>query len=166
MAATKKAGDKRLHETDDDEDDQERTAKEMKKKGKAYQQQFKACYRTDFPFVVSSKKGQTFAYCVVCHSDFSIAHGGRFDVSRHSQGKAHKEKEKATTTASRPISTFFDSTPKRDENSQKQKELQITRAEVSMCAFIAEANLPLSTADKLTKLTKRMFPDSEIAAGV
>jgi hypothetical protein len=39
------------------------------------------------------------------------------------------------------------------------------QAEVAMCNFIAQHNLPFQTADHLTDLLPKMFPDSKIAAG-
>ena len=38
------------------------------------------------------------------------------------------------------------------------------RAEARICQLIADGNLPLATANKLTKAAKVMFPDSEIAS--
>ena len=38
------------------------------------------------------------------------------------------------------------------------------RAEARICQLIADWNLPLATANKLTKAAKVMFPDSEIAS--
>ena len=40
--------------------------------------------------ITSSSKGDTFAYCCLCSSHFSVSHGGFYDVKRHVSGSVHQ----------------------------------------------------------------------------
>ncbi|KAH3854901.1 hypothetical protein DPMN_097460 [Dreissena polymorpha] len=42
-------------------------------------------WTTEFEFVTKSSKGEEYMYCCVCNVDFSVASGGRNDVTRHVQ---------------------------------------------------------------------------------
>jgi len=39
-------------------------------------------YTVIFKFVKASRKGENFAFCKLCNSDFAIGHGGAHDIRR------------------------------------------------------------------------------------
>jgi redox-regulated HSP33 family molecular chaperone len=74
------------------------------------------------------------------------------------ENKAHKKMVEAAK-GSRPITAFM---PQQNPTNFDQK---VMRAEAMYTDLIVEMNLPLSVADKFTKIHKVVFPDSEIAKG-
>lgn len=129
------------------------------KKRKKNTQKYLKSYTELWPCLLPSRKGVFFVHCSVCVSDFSCMHAGKNDCKRHIESKQHKDYEllksnqKAITTYIAPVSST-------------SLQLQVTNAEILMCEFICQSNLPLSTADTMTKLIKKMCPDSKIAAGI
>ena len=117
-----------------------------KKPKTQYKQKFKADYRKDFPAITSSRKGESFAFCTLCKSDFTIAHSGRFDIKRHTESKSHKAFNESGWSKTASIATFFSKPDGAGDNLRLEHET--TRAEAMICHFIAESNLPLATADK------------------
>ena len=109
------------------------------------------------PGITASTRGPSFAYCRLCQDHFSVAHGGFNDVTRHVQGKGHAKRFKDTDT-SRTIQSFVG-------QSSTSLSSKVMQAEVVMCNFIAQHNLSFQTADHLTDLLPKIFPDSKIAAG-
>ena len=85
----------------------------------------------DFNGVIKeSSKGSTFAYCVLCSSNFSIAYGGKNDVTVHINGKV-QDKAKAVSE-SRSVGSYF-----------KPQTLQSTiEAETRWSLLIAKQNIP------------------------
>ena len=43
-----------------------------------------------FKFIQKSVKGEGFALCTMCGSDFSVVHGGENDINRHKDTSKHK----------------------------------------------------------------------------
>ena len=101
--------------------------------------------------VRKSDKGVSFAYCACCERHFSVGHGGKYDLKKHSNTELHTKSAKASKPV--PVSTFF---------VNKDDQLVI-KAETLFSNFIAEHNLPFAVADHFTRLCKDMFPDSKIA---
>ena len=127
-------------------------------KKKKYHQAFRMEYSSAFPSIRPSRQGPKFAHCTTCKTDFSVAHGGRYDCKKHCETSSHKRLQKGhenTTT----LTAFC------QRSSSPSLQNQVTRAEAVMCSLVAELNLPLSTADTLTRALPKMFPDSKIAAG-
>lgn len=87
----------------------------------------------------------------MCSSDFSIAYGGRSDVTTHVRGKHHRDM--AVACSSRSVTSFFRPTVSQG----------VIRAEALWVTFVAEHNLAFNTSDHATKLFSKMFPDSEMA---
>ena len=94
--------------------------------------------------------GNTFARCTICASDFRIANGGRYDVTKHISGKHHKDMA-ASASASASVTSFF----------KPQTAQSVIEAEARWAIFAAKHNLAFS--DHATKLFSKMFPDSTIA---
>ena len=44
--------------------------------------------------IMASSKGDQYAYCKLCKSDFSVVHGGFNDVTRHTKGPTHQQRFK------------------------------------------------------------------------
>ena len=106
--------------------------------------------------ISSSCKGDTFAYCRLCSSHFSVAHGGFNDVKCHVSGTVHQQRLKDSRGMS-AIGTFF-------QKDSTDHQRNVISAEVHMANFIAMHNLSFQTADHLSDLLPVMFPDSKIAS--
>ena len=78
--------------------------------------------------IILSKRGNTFAYCKLCVSDFSIAHGGLNDKKRHVEGAKHKSKLKDISTNS-TFTSFFG-------GQRRVHEKSVISAELMMAQFI------------------------------
>ena len=56
-------------------------------------QQFRQKYAEVWSFLKKSRSGETFAFCSICNTDFSVAHSGRFDCKIHVSSYKHKKNE-------------------------------------------------------------------------
>jgi len=52
-------------------------------------QQFLPKYAVKYPVLQASIKGETFAFCTICSSNFMVSHGGLADCKRHVEGDNH-----------------------------------------------------------------------------
>ena len=86
-------------------------------------------------------------------SDFSIANGGKYDVSTHVKGKQHNDKAMACASSSESIRYFF--TP--------QDSSADINAEALWATFVVEHNHSFKESDHATKLFQKMFPDYGVA---
>lgn len=116
---------------------------------KKYATVFNKSYSEEFPCITSSRKGNTFAFCTLCCTDFSILHRGKGDIVAHVNRQKHQEMAK-TTKDNKKIEVI-------------QVDYSVIRAESLFTSFIVEHNLPVSVADHAGPLFRKMFPDSEIA---
>ena len=55
----------------------------QKKKRRLSEQHFLPANTAEWPAVMRSKLEQFHAYCTLCQRDFSVRHGGRFDIQRY-----------------------------------------------------------------------------------
>ena len=106
--------------------------------------------------ITFSSKGDSFAYCRLCSSHFSVSHGGFNNVKRHVSGSVHQQRQKDSCGTS-GIATFF-------QKDASDHQRNVLSAEVQMSNFIAMHNLSFQTADHLSDLLPKMFPDSKIAS--
>ena len=72
---------KQIHEEEENND--------VKKKHMG--QKYKRDYQETWKCLEPSQKGDDYAHCSVCNSDFSISHGGRFDCRRHIERSTHQD---------------------------------------------------------------------------
>lgn len=86
------------------------------------------------------------AFCNICEIGL-IAH--KSTLMKHKVSKRHKKNEEKIGHGNQTITT--------DE---------VKRAELKICAFVAEHNLSLKVTDCLVPLCKNIFPDSDIAAKI
>ena len=103
-----------------------------------------------------SKRGESYVYCNICCTDFSVASGGVHEVKRHMSSKKHGELAKQSAGQTKITASAFRKDVLAD---------QVTAAEIFFSTFVAEHNLAFLAADHFTKLCKVMFPDSKIAQG-
>lgn len=111
-------------------------------------------YESTWPCLKRSKKADTYAYCSVCDSDFTISHGGRSDCRRHIEGPRHVNFAKLKGS-NRQLSSML--------KESNETTSSVIKAEALFTNFLIEHNCPLSIADHSSKLFKVMFPDSKIA---
>ena len=98
-------------------------------------------------------EGETYAFCVVCNVDFSIAGG---EVKRHCESKKHSNKLKELNDQP-TIQTLV-------THHSDSLSYQVSCAELYFARFVTEHILPFSVADHFNSLCSVMFPDSRIAA--
>lgn len=102
-----------------------------------------------FPFV---DKRKPFLFCTICNMKLT---GGRYHLKRHSNNSIHKKNEHLARTSIK-MDRFVQS-----KDSSKQQ--LVFEAQLQMCAFICEKNLPLNIINSLPLLNKNIYPDSDIA---
>ena len=111
-------------------------------KSKALGQKFRDGYSLQWPFIIRASR-EYYAYCNVCKAEFSIKHGGKFDITRHTQTSKHVQISNAVmqnAAESKSLEQFVKITPE----AQKVKEV-----ECLMTNFLVEHNLPISVADHM-----------------
>ncbi|KAB0790539.1 hypothetical protein PPYR_15060 [Photinus pyralis] len=122
-----------------------------RQKKKSYKQKFRSEWLKEFLWL-ELKDGKN--YCKVCamHINGNVCH-----LRRHETSTSHVTKYKAAKKTPQITSLLI---PNEDEVHLSKK---ISYAEVKLCAYIAEHNLPLSLMDTLPQLCQDIFPDSTIA---
>ncbi|XP_063215641.1 uncharacterized protein LOC134527170 [Bacillus rossius redtenbacheri] len=125
----------------------------VEKKVTKYLTVYNKAYSDKFPCILTSKKGDHFAFCSLCRSDFAVSHGGRWDVVKHIQTKKHQDNVRCVD-ANKKLS-FCGSASRQEES--------VTNAECLFTCFVLEHNLPVSCSDHAGLLFRKMFPDSAIA---
>ena len=108
--------------------------------------------------VKASADGSDYAHCIPCAKAVKVTASGRFDLVRHFETESHKNNVKKAKQHI-PLSQHF----RRAEASISISEVT-TVAEVLFCKFLADHNLPTTTADHFTDLVRKMFPESKSAA--
>ena len=98
--------------------------------------------------ITASKRGNTYAYCKLCVSDFNIAHSGLNDIKRHVEGAKHQSKLKDLSTNSTLMSFYGDQ--------RRAHEKSVMSAEIMMTQFIAMHNPPFEAADHLSTFSSHV----------
>ena len=83
-------------------------------------------------------------HCTVCHSSFSIAHGGKNDIDRHIKTNIHQRNASEAKENSK-MSAFVRPVPK---EGLSENEMDIINAESTFCMFLVEHYVPLSASDQ------------------
>lgn len=112
----------------------------------------------EIPGICKSSKGNTYAHCSFCISDFSISHGGRNDVTTHVGGKHHQQAVKSSSS-SKSLSSMLASSSRRAASLAEST----IEAEVRWAMFVAKHNVAFLTSDHASRLFAKMFPDSATA---
>lgn len=133
------------------EEDEEPAPKRQKKQNR----EFNDKWLVDITFKnwISKKEqdcGSVTAFCKVCNSAF-VNH--KPALVKHMQTAKHVQKVNSISKST-PITQVLK--PKKEDELKK-------RAELKICAFLAQHNLPLSLADDFTSFLADVSPDSEIA---
>jgi hypothetical protein len=119
-------------------------------------QPFLAEYKMKYPFLSKSDRGDDYAFCSICSSHFSVAHGGMNDCAIHTSGEKHK-KYASIVKNQRTISSFACADVYSD------LDHQVMSAELSFMNFLFEHDVPIAASDHAGELFRKMFPDSAIA---
>lgn len=118
-------------------------------------QKFLDKYQKKWPCLQPSKRGEHYAHCTLCLSDFSVKHSGEYDIKSHLNTTKHKD-VLYLQGSSHSLFNFI----KKDNDTVNS----VIKAECLMTNFLIEHNLPISMSDHITPLMKAMFPDSSIAS--
>ena len=62
-------------------------------KKSTHQQKFREEYKTMFPCMTVSNKGEGYAFCKICRCDLKISSGGSSDLAKHINKKKHLDNE-------------------------------------------------------------------------
>ena len=106
-----------------------------------------------FKFIQKAAKGEGFAWCTLCGSDFSVVHGGENDINRYTS--KHKLYLGCCTTR-KDINRF------RFKLSHYKLRPKVVKVEIRFSVFLVEHNLPMRTENHAAKLFRNMFSDSKI----
>uniref|UniRef100_H3ASF3 Uncharacterized protein n=1 Tax=Latimeria chalumnae TaxID=7897 RepID=H3ASF3_LATCH len=117
--------------------------RQMQRYREEWGKQFSWLCKTEDPFK---------ACCTVCNKDFSILHGGNYDVKQHAAGEMHIRNIKSKSS-SQLINTFF--VPKGSSEGDK-----VTAAELATVYHTVKHNLSYSSMDCGVKLMQKIFNDS------
>ena len=98
-------------------------------------------WHDEFYFIKHSRKGNKFAFCEFCRTDFSINHGVHSDVTKHVGTAKHKGNAK-DVQSSRSLAMFL---PGSSQSSTDNITQSVINAETLFQGFIIEHNFPLAT---------------------
>jgi hypothetical protein len=124
---------------------------------KFYKSEYKVEWAREFPISAANNNKYAF-YCVPCKKNVSCGHQGKADVERHCTTASHRNMASAIKD-NRSISDLFQSST----NSSDSLRQSTTKAEILHTNFIVQHNMSFLTADHMTHLYPKMFPDSKIA---
>ena len=117
-------------------------------------QKYREEYSKTWPFIKKSSVGEHYVKCELCRTDFSIKHSGKYDISTHMSSTKHA-KHVQPGQGMVKLDSFI--------SAVTSLKSSVIESECLMMKFIIEHNLPVSRADHMTDLVRRMFPDSSIA---
>ncbi|XP_060124937.1 uncharacterized protein LOC118080162 isoform X1 [Zootoca vivipara] len=118
-------------------------------------------WESEFSFVNKSRVGHSYAFCAICSCDFSVAHGGRTDITQHEKSAKHKRGVEAQKHA--PMMPRHAPTMSRFATSNTTEADQVIKAEVKMAMLCAKNNISFTFCDDFNKCVADIFPDSAIA---
>lgn len=133
-----------------------RSTKAWPYKRKKYASKFKKEWTKTHSFIRESRLGEKWALCANCNLDFKISHGGYADVRDHMKTKSHIAKSKIIQTNT--SLTDFVNSPMNNEH-----KIKVARAELLFTGWLTANNVAAATADTVSTLFTKMFPDSKIA---
>lgn len=111
---------------------------------------FTAELAKDFPYIKKAKTSDAEVFCEKCSSKFSIAAGGRRDITRHLQTDKHTKSVNAAAGSS-GLSTFFRKTAFGDE------EASLALAETVFAFHTVVHNQSFRSMDCTSKIIQRQF---------
>lgn len=117
----------------------------------AYKSKLTAALKAEFPFLKQSESEEHSVQCTVCNSKFSVAHGGRYDITQHLRSVRHQNSKKNASSSNKLDSYLVDlktSTP---------DELKISSKELTFAYHSAKHSLSLRAADCTSKLITKLL---------
>lgn len=148
---------KNPRDSSSDSDDHD-SGSERKRKKITYEHKFQMKWLNDkrfSPWIIQSKKCVNKPYCTACELELS---GSVTLLERHVITEKHK-KNVLSKSQSKKVTSFFQPNASRFDR-------QVAAAELKMCAFVAEHNLPTSIMDHLPGLVANVSSDSKVAGAV
>ena len=110
-----------------------------KRKKKTYKCKFKKDWVKKWPFISAVSQDVYSFRCNMCATNFSCAHQGERDVTRHISRESHKRNVASLSSQKKVTETFLSSgNPLVDK---------VSRAEVKVASMLVQNNIPLSLAD-------------------
>ena len=116
------------------------------KKAKRVLQRFKDEYMNGI--IQHSILGQHHAHCRLCGNDFSIGHGGKYDVEKHMKTRKHIALA-CLTNSNTKVTSYLQQSSSADLNT--------INAEVLFTEFLIEHGLPLAVADHVVPCSSGCF---------
>ena len=113
----------------------------LPQKRKKYSCSYRKEYNKRFPWATDSKKGPSYAFCMPCGRDISLAQGGTKDLRKHEQTTVHTKAHQGTSGI-KPLHSYFG--PVRNED--------VIVAEVKFGYFLGEHHLAFLLADHCNRL--------------
>lgn len=114
-------------------------------------------YATEFGFIKKVDNDESKAYCSICSTQFSIAFGGRRDITQHTETKRHKSALEAGSS-SKKLSDYF-------RNIQASKdEMNLAAKESTLAFHTAMHNISFRSNDCTASLLKYFF-ESKLSLG-
>ena len=113
---------------------------------------YSQCYISKYdtiPGISKSQKGTEYAFCKYCSRDVDISHGGENDLKKHIQTKMHEKNARILKSSVSIVDSF--------KSSVDRTEMLTTNAEAIWSELIAHLNIPLSSADLITKTIQVTF---------
>lgn len=129
------------------------------KKKKKYEHKFQEKWVHDSRFsswVGKSNYSENKAFCRLCNCELA---GSVTQLERHSKTEKHM-KNLNSRDKSKKVTSFF------QPSVSSKFEKEVAAAELKLCAFVAEHNLPVAIMDHLPGLIANAAPDSKIASAV
>nr|WP_253308757.1 hAT transposon family protein [Rickettsia endosymbiont of Ceutorhynchus assimilis] len=118
---------------------------------KRYAQKFKEEWKTKYSWLRSMANNKVL--CTTCNTPLGCS---TFNIKRHQASEIHKKNIRKVQNTPKIDSVIF------DESTLKKHQL-VKQAELKICAFLHEHNLPFLLADHLSKFIPSICPDSDIA---
>ncbi|XP_058839742.1 uncharacterized protein LOC131695289 [Topomyia yanbarensis] len=127
----------------------------IKKKLKKSIQRYSTDWEKKLIWVTESPKGNLYAYCTVCEQSVKST-GGLTDLERHGGTTKHisNSKNSKIISSTHAMTSFL------------SQEDGSTEAELRLCAWGVQHNVPMSTIESFAKVAKDIFKDSKTAQKV
>jgi hypothetical protein len=124
--------------------------------GKSYEQSYKSSWETEPEFKTwlgRYTKDKTQAFCKLCDQKLKPR---RSVLVSHIKTEKHMQRSRCQRSTSK-IASYF---------KQGQVQEETKKAELMLCAALAEHNIPFRAMDHISELMARCFHDSEIAKSI
>jgi hypothetical protein len=105
---------------------------QLRKRSGKYNQRFIEEHKQLFSCFMTSRKGETYAYCKICCLEIAVSHGGKGDLPKHVKSNKHSKLSELSET-NRKITNSL--TP--------VKGLSVVKSEGFFNQFLIQYNIPL-----------------------